>query len=115
MKSKPASTPPEIRQKRWTKDEMRLFKIGFQQFGRRWSLYVPLIPTRSAKQVRSHAQKVLGKQEVQRTRCGKCAGLMKTEMPKTTRQDMGIQCDLADNSEKQEEGCPWDTDFELEA
>lgn len=115
MKSESTSPSTQIRQKRWTKEETRLFKIGFQQFGRRWSLYVPLIPTRSAKQVRSHAQKVLGKQGVKRTRCGKCEGLVKTEMPKTPRLDIGIQCDLVDNCEKQEEGCPWDTNFELEA
>jgi len=110
MKSKPA--PPQIH---WSKEEQRLFKVGFQRFGRKWSLYSALIPTRSAKQVRSHAQKLLGKKEVERERCRKCAGLVKTEMPKKARKDIGIQCDVADSPEKQEDSCPWETDFELEA
>jgi len=113
MKTNPTSTSCELRQAHWTKEEQRLFKVGYQRFGRKWSLYSKLIPTRSAKQVRSHAQKVLGKKEMSRVRCGKCEGLLKPEIPKKTRKDIGIQCDLVENSGRQEDCCPWETDFEL--
>jgi len=43
------------------------------------------------------------------------AGLVKTETLKNARKDISIQCDVTNSPGKQEDSCPWETDFELEA
>lgn len=112
MKSKSSQFVPKEHQSRWSHEEQKLFFKGFQLFGRKWSLYPSLIPSRSAKQVRSHAQKILGREE--RKRCGKCTGLVQGDRRKGRgKRDVAVQCDLEEGGKKEE--VFWETELELEA
>lgn len=42
---------------RWLEEEHQLFLIGLKRYGRSWCLYKDLVKTRSAMQIRTHAQK----------------------------------------------------------
>lgn len=50
----------------WTKDEHAAFLSAFKRYGRQWSKIAALVPSRSRRQIMSHAQKVLRKEEYKR-------------------------------------------------
>ncbi|CAM9102967.1 unnamed protein product [Sphacelaria rigidula] len=45
----------------WTREEHEAFLRGHELFGKNWDAIVSLVPTRSALQIRTHAQKYLRK------------------------------------------------------
>lgn len=90
-------SPAFCTQGHWSLKEKQLFVQGFHLFGRQWSKYASLLPSRDPKQVRSHAQKCLRKGleglekeiETEETCC--CA---KPQLPCVS--EMGVQCDEVD-------------------
>lgn len=54
---------PCIKRGRWDKYEHSLFVKGLQIYGRQWKLIAEMIKTRTAVQIRSHAQKYFNKLE----------------------------------------------------
>ena len=56
-----------FREGRWSEDEHELFQRGVERFGwGNWAMMATMIPSRSTKQIKSHAQKVA------KIECWKC-------------------------------------------
>ena len=87
----------ERSQGHWTMEEKRLFMEGYRRFGRCWTKYREVLPSRDARQVRSHAQKCLkkGVNELEREVRGeeRCRCEEPT-FPEVV--EMGVQCDELD-------------------
>ena len=48
-----------FREGRWSEDEHEQFQCGVKRFGwGNWAMMAAMIPSRSTKQIKSHAQKV---------------------------------------------------------
>ena len=81
----------------WSLAEKQLFIQGYRQFGRQWSKYPSLIPSRAPRQVSSHAQKCLRKgialleAEVAKEEACYCEV---PQLPCFT--EAGVQCDEVD-------------------
>ena len=77
---------------RWTKEEQALFLEGLVRFGRKWSLYTTLIPTRSKLQIRSHAQKVLAKVKIEFPETRQCCERCASPSSAVEQREIGVQC-----------------------
>lgn len=56
------TSPENIKTGAWSKDEHAAFLSGYNQFGRQWNKIAALIPSRTRRQIISHAQKFLRKE-----------------------------------------------------
>lgn len=62
---------------RWTVEEHKLFLKGLKQYGKNWKSIQNLIKSRSATQVRTHAQKFFSRDTYQATKRGRYASRLK--------------------------------------
>ena len=48
----------DLHRGRWSEEERNLFNLAYHWYGKNWKKLKELIPSRTLKQIRSHAQKI---------------------------------------------------------